>query len=182
LRVVPAYADYVDSSDSGGFEASFGKGNGWTPNIAVDFGSGSDIKTVNSWRDGWDGGDGANYLLDGDIAEPYIYLYRFVPRNRAGVLVISFDLDGLGESRNRVDWKIYAGSRAGSVLAEGTTGEFSGVSWSSSMKLRSAPSASSNSVPAKQEPVSTMAKRLRDETSSRRRVRRSMLIVSRTSQ
>jgi len=46
----------------------------------------------------------------------------------------------------------------------------------------SAASASSNRLPAKDEPSSITAKRLRDETSRRCRVRRSKPIVSRTNQ
>ena len=66
LQSVPGYGDHVTGTGAGGFTDSFSMGNGWTPNIALDFSAGNDRKTVNTWRDGWDGGDGANYLLDGD--------------------------------------------------------------------------------------------------------------------
>ena len=64
LQSVPGYGDHVTGTGAGGFTDSFSMGNGWTPNIALDFSAGNDRKTVNTWRDGWDGGDGANYLLD----------------------------------------------------------------------------------------------------------------------
>lgn len=131
LQAVKGYGDHVSGVSSGGFANSFARGNGWTPNISLDFSAGKDRKTVSSWRAGWDGGDGANYLLDGDprprgSGPPWYYWYTFTPRNRAGVTINSLDLDGVGNHTNRVDWKIYAGSRAGKVLASGSTGNFSG--------------------------------------------------------
>ena len=126
LQSVEGYGDNVASESTGGFADSFAKGNGWTPNIKLDYSGGKDRKTVSSWRDGWDGGDGANYLLDGDDGGPYYYWYTFTPGNGAGVRVNSLDLEGVGEHANRIDWKILAGSRVGKVLAEGTTGTFSG--------------------------------------------------------
>ena len=66
LQSVKDYGDHVSGVSSGGFANSFARGNGWTPNISLDFSAGKDRKTVSSWRAGWDGGDGANYLLDGD--------------------------------------------------------------------------------------------------------------------
>ena len=131
LQSVPGYGDHVSGVNSGGFTGSFARGNGWTPNIALGFSAGNDRKTVNSWRDGWDSGDGANYLLDGDprprgSGPPWYYWYTFTPRNRAGVTINSLDLDGVGNNTNRVDWKIHAGSRIGKVLANGSTGNFSG--------------------------------------------------------
>jgi hypothetical protein len=126
LQSIKDYGDNVIGDSTGGFKDSFAKGNGWTPNVAVDFSAGPDIKTVSSWRDGWDSGDGANYLLDGDDGEPYYYWYRFAPSGGAGVKVNALDLDGVGEHKNRIDWRIYAGSKTGRVLASGTTGAFSG--------------------------------------------------------
>ena len=73
LQSVKGYGDHVNGLSAGGFKDSFAKGNGWTPNIALDFSAGNDRKTVNSWRHGWDGGDGANFLLDGDDGGPYCY-------------------------------------------------------------------------------------------------------------
>lgn len=126
LPAVKNYGDRVTGVSTGGFTGSFARGNGWTPNIVLEFSAGNDLKTVSSWRDGWDGGDGANYLLDGDSREPYYYWYRFAPLRGAGVIVNSLDLDATGDSTNQVDWKIYAGSKIGKVLASGSTGRFSG--------------------------------------------------------
>ena len=126
LQSVKNYGDRVKGVSTGGFTNSFAKGNGWTPNVTVDFNAGNDLKTVSSWRAGWDGGDGANYLLDGDSREPYYYWYTFTPRRGFGVTINSLDLDGAGNSTNRIDWKIYAGSKIGKVLAKGSTGSFSG--------------------------------------------------------
>jgi hypothetical protein len=126
LQSVKGYGDNVKSESTGGFKDSFAKGNGWTPDIKLGYSGGNDRKTVNSWRDGWDGGDGANYLLDGDDGGPYYYWYTFTPQEGTGVRVNSLDLDGAGEHPNRIDWKIYAGSKVGKVLAKGTTGSFSG--------------------------------------------------------
>ena len=126
LQSVTGYGDNVTGVSAGGFKNSFAKGNGWTPNIVLDFSAGNDRKTVNSWRDGWDGGDGANYLLDGDDGGPYYYWYTFTPRRGAGVIVNSLDLDGAGENKNQIDWKIYAQSKVGKVLARGSTGRFVG--------------------------------------------------------
>ncbi len=125
LQAVPGYGDHVTDPGTGGFANSFAKGKGWTPKIALDFSAGNDIKTVNSWRDGWDGGSGANYLLDGDAGEPYYYWYTFTPKGGAGVLVNSLDLNGVGTHPNRIDWTIFAGSKTGKVLARGSTGSFS---------------------------------------------------------
>ena len=61
-------------------------------------------------------------------------------------------------------------------------GAFCGSSGSISMYARSAAKASSASVPTKHEPGSTSANSVREETSSRASVRRSMPIVSRTNQ
>ena len=131
LQSVPGYGDHVTGTGAGGFTDSFSMGNGWTPNIALDFSAGNDRKTVNTWRDGWDGGDGANYLLDGDprprgSGPPWYYWYTFTPRGGGGVVINSLDLDGAGENTNRVDWKIYANSKIGKVLAAGSTGKFAG--------------------------------------------------------
>jgi len=126
LQSVKGYGDYVDSESAGGFASSFSRGNGWTPNIALDYAGGNDRKTVNSWRSGWDGGDGANYLLDGDDGGPYYYWYTFTPRNGVGVIVNSLELDAAEKRKNRIDWTIRATSRAGKVLARGSTGEFVG--------------------------------------------------------
>jgi len=126
LQSVTGYGDNVTGVSAGGFKDSFAKGNGWTPNIVLDFSGGNDLKTVSSWRDGWGGGDGANYLLDGDDGGPYYYWYTFTPRGGAGVIVNSLDLDGAGENKNRIDWKIYAQSKVGKVLARGSTGRFVG--------------------------------------------------------
>jgi len=126
LQSVQGYGDRVTGASSGGFTGSFAKGNGWTPNVVVEFSAGNDLKTVSTWRDKWDGGDGANYLLDGDTAEPYFYWYRFTPSRGFGVVVNSLDLDAAGNATNRIDWKIFAGSKIGKVLASGSTGRFSG--------------------------------------------------------
>ena len=110
LQSVKGYGNRVTGASSGGFTGSFAKGNGWTPNVVVEFSAGNDLKTVSTWRDKWDGGDGANYLLDGDTAEPYFYWYRFTPSRGFGVVVNSLDLDAAGNATNRIDWKIFAGS------------------------------------------------------------------------
>lgn len=73
LQSVKGYGDRVASARAGGFENSFAQGNGWTPDVLLDFAGGHDVKTVNSWRAGWEGEDGANYLLDGDDGGPYYY-------------------------------------------------------------------------------------------------------------
>ena len=101
LQAVKDYGDHVSGVSSGGFANSFARGNGWTPNISLDFSAGKDRKTVSSWRAGWDGGDGANYLLDGDprprgSGPPWYYWYTFTPHQQAGVTVNSLDLDGVG--------------------------------------------------------------------------------------
>ena len=126
LQSVQDYGDHVSSAHTGGFKNSFAKGNGWTPNITLDYSAGNDRKTVSSWRAGWDGGDGANYLLDGDDGGPYYYWYTFTPHRGVGVVLRMLDLDGVGKNTNRVDWKIYADSKVGRVLASGSTGHFSG--------------------------------------------------------
>ncbi|MFP6873455.1 MAG: hypothetical protein VCA55_08080 [Verrucomicrobiales bacterium] len=126
LESVPGYADNITGVSTGGFAGSFAMGNGWTPNVTLGFAAGNDIKTVSSWRADWDGGDDANYLLDGDSGEPYYYWYTFTPSGGAGVVVNSLDLDGAGASNNKVDWRIYAASKVGKVLASGSTGSFSG--------------------------------------------------------
>ena len=77
LESVPGYADNVTGVSTGGFAGYFAMGNGWTPNVTLGFSAGNDIKTVSSWRADWDGGDDANYLLDGDSGEPYYYWYTF---------------------------------------------------------------------------------------------------------
>ena len=104
LQSVQDYGDHVSSAHTGGFKNSFAKGNGWTPNITLDYSAGNDRKTVSSWRAGWDGGDGANYLLDGDDGGPYYYWYTFTPHRGVGVVVRMLDLDGVGKTTNRVDW------------------------------------------------------------------------------
>jgi len=126
LQSVTAYGDRVTGVSSGGFVDSFARGNGWTPNVELDFSAGNDLKTVSSWRDDWGGDDGANYLLDGDSPEPYYYWYTFTPGGGAGVLVNGLDLDDEGANENRIDWSIRAGSKIGKVLASGSTGSFSG--------------------------------------------------------
>lgn len=126
IQSVKNYGDRVTGTGTGGFRNSFSKGNGWTPNIVLDFAAGNDLKTVSSWRGDWDGGDGANYLLDGDNAGPYYYWYTFTPSGGAGVIVNALDLDGAGEETNQIDWKMYADSKVGKVLARGSTGSFSG--------------------------------------------------------
>ncbi|MFP6612944.1 MAG: hypothetical protein VB835_11590 [Pirellulales bacterium] len=126
LQSVAGYGDNVTGVSTGGFTNSYAKGNGWTPNIVLDFSAGNDRKTVSSWRDSWDGGDGANYLLDGDDGGPYYYWYTFTPRGGGGVVINVLDLDGVGENQNRIDWKIHAESKVGKVLASGSTGSFSG--------------------------------------------------------
>ena len=126
LQAVRGYGDHVTAVSTGGYANSFAKGNGWTPNITLDFSAGNDLKTVSSWRDGWDGGDGANYLLDGDSSQPYYYWYRFTPAGGVGVIVNAIDLDGTADHSNQIDWKIYAGSKTGAVLASGSTGPFTG--------------------------------------------------------
>ena len=55
LQSVSGYGDFVTSASTGGFKNSYSKGNGWTPNISLDYGGGNDRKTVSSWRDAWDG-------------------------------------------------------------------------------------------------------------------------------
>jgi len=124
LQSVTGYGDLVRGVSTGGFKDSFAKGNGWTPNIVLDYSAGNDRKTVSSWRDGWNGGDGANYLLDGDDGGPYYYWYTFTPRGGAGVIINSLDLDGAGDNKNQINWKIYAASKVGKVLASGSTGSF----------------------------------------------------------
>ena len=126
LQSIRGYGDNVTGVSTGGYKRSFARGNGWTPNIALNFTAGNDLKTVSSWRDGWDSGDGANYLLDGDSPGPYFYWYTFTPRGGAGVIIHSLDLDGEGANTNRIDWKIYADSKTGQVLAGGSTRRFSG--------------------------------------------------------
>ena len=126
LQSVKNYGDHVKGVSTGGFKNSFARGNGWTPDIAVDFYAGPDLKTVSSWRRSWDGGDGANYLLDGDARQPNYYWTTFTPRGGAGVIIRSLDLDVAGKRSNQIDWKIYAGSKIGKVLAKGSTGSFSG--------------------------------------------------------
>lgn len=126
LQSVAGYGDHVTDVSAGGFRGSFSRGNGWTPNIVLDFSAGEDLKTVNSWRDNWHGADGANYLLDGDDGGPYYYRYKFTPQGGAGVVVRSLDLEGDPDSKNRIDWKIYSQTRAGQVLAHGSTGTFTG--------------------------------------------------------
>ena len=126
LPSVKNYGNRVTDASTGGFTRSFARGNGWTPNISLEFSAGNDLKTVNSWRDGWDGGDGANYLLDGDSGEPYFYWYRFTPHQGVGVIINTLDLDGAGNNTNQIEWKIFADSKIGKVLASGTTGRFSG--------------------------------------------------------
>ena len=127
LEFAKNYGDYVTSSSSGGFKDSFAKGNGWTPNIAIEFFAGPDLKTANTSRDSWDGRDGANYLLDGDLGGPYYYWYTFTPRVGVGVILNSLDLEGTGNNKNRIDWKIYAETKTGRVLASGSTGSFAGI-------------------------------------------------------
>ena len=94
LQSVQDYGDHVSSAHTGGFKNSFAKGNGWTPNITLDYSAGNDRKTVSSWRAGWDGGDGANYLLDGDDGGPYYYWYTFTPHRGVGLVLRMLDLDG----------------------------------------------------------------------------------------
>ena len=126
LQSVQDYGDHVRNANTGGFKNSFAKGNGWTPNITLDYSAGNERKTVSSWRAGWDGGDGANYLLDGDDGGPYYYWYTFTPENGVGVLINSLDLEASREVPNRIDWRIRAGSRTGRELARGSTGNFTG--------------------------------------------------------
>ena len=126
LQSVKGYGDRVKGPSTGGFRDSFAEGNGWTPDVLLDFAGGHDVKTVNSWRERWDGGDGANYLLDGDDGGPYYYWYTFTPENGVGVLINSLDLDASREVPNRIDWRICAGSRTGRELARGSTGNFTG--------------------------------------------------------
>jgi len=126
LQAVKGYGDRVKGPSTGGFRESFAEGNGWTPDVLLDFAGGHDVKTVNSWRERWDGGDGANYLLDGDDGGPYYYWYTFTPENGVGVLINSLDLDASREVSNRIDWRIRTGSRTGRELARGSTGNFTG--------------------------------------------------------
>jgi len=126
LQSVKGYGDRVEGTSTGGFRDSFAEGNGWTPDVLIDFAGGHDVKTVNSWRENWDGGGGANYLLDGDDGGPYFYWYTFTPENGVGVLINSLDLNALKEVPNRVDWRICAGSRRGRELVKGSTGNFTG--------------------------------------------------------
>ena len=46
LQSVKGYGDHVSEVSSGGFSNSFARGNGWTPNITLDFSAGKDRKTV----------------------------------------------------------------------------------------------------------------------------------------
>jgi len=124
LQSVKNYGDNVTAVSTAGFANSFAQGNGWTPNIVLDFSAGPDLKTVSSWRDKWGGSDGANYLLDGDRGEPFYYWYTFTPSRGSGVKINSLDLDGEGDHKNKIAWKIYAGSKVGKVLASGSTGTF----------------------------------------------------------
>ena len=126
LQSVRDYADNVTGSGTGGFTGSFAMGKGWTPNITLEFSAGKDTKTASSWRAGWDGGDDANYLLDGDNGEPYYYWYTFTPAGGAGVIVNCLDLDGTVAGRHKIEWNIYASSKLGKILASGSTGSFSG--------------------------------------------------------
>lgn len=126
LQSVKDYGDSVTGPGTGGYAHSFARGNGWTPNILLDYAGGKDRKTVCSWRDEWDGKDGANYLLDGDDGGPFYYWYTFTPRKGAGVHLRSLDLECRGDHENQIVWRILAGSRAGEVLASGTTKRFRG--------------------------------------------------------
>ncbi len=42
LQSVKDYGDYVDGVSTGGYQDSFAKGNGWTPNVALDYSGGKD--------------------------------------------------------------------------------------------------------------------------------------------
>ncbi len=138
LQTVKGYGDRVKGPSTGGFRDSFAEGNGWTPDVLIDFAGGHDVKTVNSWRERWDGGDGANYLLDGDDGGPYYYWYTFTPENGVGVLINSLDLDASREVPNRIDWRIRAGSRTGRELAKGSTGNFNGDLAGLDLKMKEA--------------------------------------------
>lgn len=138
LQSVKGYGDRVTGTSAGGFRDSFAEGNGWTPDVLLDFAGGHDVKTVNSWRNGWDGRDGANYLLDGDDGGPYYYWYTFTPERGAGVLINSLDLDASRQAPNQVAWRICAGSRSGKELASGSTGEFVGDRESLSLGMKKA--------------------------------------------
>ncbi len=125
------YGDNVSGSPDGNGH-QYAIGNGWTPNIQVDYAaapqtSGGLVPSLDYFPD-WDGEPDVLYLRDGDDGNDPLgnYWITFTPDADIGVQINSFDLDDWGETSHEIDWTIYQDEVGGTVLDSGSTGSFSG--------------------------------------------------------
>ncbi len=119
-----AYGDNVSSTSNaigGGFIGFYGIGNGFTPNVVVDYTLSPNANHQTAYQDGiWSGG--VDYLDAGSQSDWHDY-FTFTPDSFFGVRVNSFDLftyAGAPLENQGVTWTLFGGSTNGTVLATGS--------------------------------------------------------------
>ena len=112
------YGDNVSGAGPDTNGHLYGIGNGWTPNIQVDYSA--DVGTSAAFAN-WDGDPGVLYLEDGNPL-PDKFWVTFTPDAGYGAQINSFRLNDWGANDHVIDWTIYEDNVGGTVLDSGSFG------------------------------------------------------------